>query len=152
MISLSGGESDIDLLRPDLEVNSHDDIHNTKTFSILDELLARPPTHNSTNTTTSTTSSTISHPLSFMITTTAHSTISTTNSILTLRYQPTTTTLSTPTTPPLHTSYNTSSSPINPNPPSPLWENPKLHPPIHNPNTCRSPSTSFPITPTISQN
>ena len=43
MISLSGGESDTDLLGPDLGVNSHEDIHTAKSFSILDELIASPP-------------------------------------------------------------------------------------------------------------
>ena len=67
---LSGGESDTDLLGPDLDVNSHEDIHTMKPFSRLDEMLPRPPIHNSTNTTMSTTLYTITHPLSFMITTT----------------------------------------------------------------------------------
>ena len=53
-----------------------------------------------------------------MITTTAHSTKRTTNPTPTLRHQPTAIRLSTSTTPPLHTSYNTSPLPINPNPPS----------------------------------
>ena len=120
MISLSGGESDTDLLGPDPDANSQEDMHITKPFSILDELPASLPIRNSTKTTTSTTSSTISYPLCFMITTTAHSTVSTTNSTLTLRYhQPTATTLPTSTTPaPPHTSYNTSPSPIHPYPPS----------------------------------
>ena len=60
MILVSGG--DIDILGPDLVVNSHEDMHTTKPFSILDELMTSQPTHNLTNTTTSTTSSTISHP------------------------------------------------------------------------------------------
>ena len=74
MISLIGGELHIDPLRPDLSLNSHEDIHTMKPFSILDDLVASPPTHNSTNTNTSTTSFTIFHPLSFMITTAADST------------------------------------------------------------------------------
>ena len=53
-----------------------------------------------------------------MITTTEHSTKRTTNPTPTLRHQPTAIRLSTSTTPPLHTSYNTSPLPINPNPPS----------------------------------
>ena len=87
MISLSGGESDANLLGPDVDVNSHEDIPTTKPFSILEELLTSPPTHNSTNTTTSTTSSTTFHSLSFMITATAYSTISTNNPTLALHYQ-----------------------------------------------------------------
>ena len=78
MIPLSGEESDIDLLGPDPDINSQEDMRITKPFSILDELLASPPIRNSTNTTTPTTSSTITHPLSCMIATTTYSTISTT--------------------------------------------------------------------------
>ena len=71
MILLSGGELDTGLLGPDLDVNFHKDVYNTKPFSILDELMASPPIHYSTNTTKFTKSSTISHPLFFMITTTS---------------------------------------------------------------------------------
>ena len=78
MISLSGGESDIDLLGPDPDINSQEDMRITKPFSILYELLASPPIRNSTNTTTPTTSSTITHPLSCIIATITYSTISTT--------------------------------------------------------------------------
>ena len=74
MILLIGDELHIDLLRPDLSLNSHEDIYTMKPFSILDDLVASPPTHNSTNTNTSTTSFSIFHPLSFMITTAANST------------------------------------------------------------------------------
>ena len=108
MISLSGGESDTDLLRPHLDTNSQEDMHTTTPFSTLDELLASPPIRNSTNTTPSSTSSTIAHPLYCMTITTTHSTISTTNPTLTLQYQPTVITLPTSTIPPPpHTSYNT---------------------------------------------
>ena len=125
----SGGESDTGLPVPDLDVNSHEEIHTMKHFSILDELVASPSTHNSTNSTTSTTSSTHSHLFCFMITTIPHSTISTANPTFTLRHQPTSTTLSTPTTPLLHTSYNTSPSPINQNPPSTTTVKSKTTPP-----------------------
>ena len=132
MISLSGGESHVDLLGSDLSFNSREVIHTMKPFSILDDLVASPPTHNFTNTTTSTTSFTIFHPLSFMITTAAdstpatnysntqqnttptHTTITTktkksptTHILRTLWNEATTTTLSTSTTPPLHTSCTT---------------------------------------------
>ena len=80
----SGGESDTGLLVPDLDFNSHEEIHTMKQFSILDELVASPSTHNSKNSTTSTTSSTISHLFCFMVTTTPHSTISTANTTFTL--------------------------------------------------------------------
>ena len=92
----------------------------TKPFSILDELLASPPIHNTTNTGKSTTSSTTTHPLYCIITTTVHSIISTTNPTLALRHQPCATILNTSTTtpPPPHTSHNTSFSPIHPHPPS----------------------------------
>ena len=134
VISLSGRESYRDLLVPDLDVNSHEDTHTTnhaqRPFSILDELMTSPATHNSTITTTSTTSSTISHPLSFMITSTAHSTISTTNPMPTIRHQPATTTLSNSTTPPLHTSYNTSPLQLTQIQHPPRQQNPELHPPF----------------------
>ena len=79
MISLSGGESTIDLLGSDLDINSREDRCTIKHFSIIDELLASPPIHNSSNTTTSSTSSTIN----------------TTIPTHTLRHQPTTTGLPT---------------------------------------------------------
>ena len=50
-ISISGGESNADLPVPALDVNSHEDIHTSKPFSILDELMVSLPTHNSTHTT-----------------------------------------------------------------------------------------------------
>ena len=61
MISLSGGESDIDLMGSDPDTNYREDMRTTKHFSILDKLLASSTTRNSTNSTTSTTSSTINH-------------------------------------------------------------------------------------------
>ena len=134
VISLSARESYRDLLVPDLHINSHEDTHTTnhahRPFSILDELMTSPATHNSTITTTSTTSSAISHPLSFMITSTAHSTMSTTNSTSTIRHQPATTILSTSTTPPLHTSYNTSPLQLTQIHHPTRQQNPELHPPL----------------------
>ena len=119
MISLSGGESDIDFLGSDPDTNSREDMRTTKPFSILDELLASPLIRNSTNTTTSTTSSTITHPLSCMIVTTTYSTINTTIPTHTLRHQPTAATLPTSTTPlSPNTSYNASPSPIHTHLPS----------------------------------
>ena len=119
MISLSCGDSDIDLLRSDPDTNSLEDMCTTKSFSILHELLASPPIRNSTNNTTSTTSSTITHPLSYMTVTTAYSTINTTISTHTIRHQPTAATLSTSPTPSSpNTSYNVSLSPIRTHPPS----------------------------------
>ena len=103
MISLSGGESDIDLLGSDPYTNSREDMRTKKHFSVLDELLASPPIHNSTNTTKSTTSSTID----------------TTIPTHTLRHQPTAATLPTSTTPlSPNTSYNASPSTIHTHPPS----------------------------------
>ena len=142
MILIRGGESDTDFLGPDLDVNCCEDIHTTKPFSILDELMPSLSTHNSTNTTMSTPSSAISHQLSSMIITTAHSTISTNKSTPTKRYQPTAVSLSTSRTPPQHTSYTASPLPIYPNPPFTTRKNSKLRPPMQNSNTCHSPSTS----------
>ena len=119
MVSLSCGESDTDLQGSNPGANSQEDMHTTKPFSILDELLDSPPICNCTNTTASTTYFSIAHPLCCIITTTAHYTVSTTNPTLTLRHQPTATTLSSSTThPPPHTPYVTSPSPIHPQPPS----------------------------------
>ena len=184
IISLISGESDTDLLGPDLDLNLHEDMDTTKLYSILDELMASPPTHNtkqqySTNTTTSTTSSTILHPLSAMTTTITHSTINTTNPLM----QQTTATHNTTLhqlihqsprkqkNPPLHTSSkhcNTKLLLLQYPPPQhhhyahPIMhllyqltqthhpqprQNPKIHAPIHNPDTCNSPSTSSPIAP-----
>ena len=154
MISLSSGESDIDLLGSDPDTNSLEDMRTTKRFSILDELLASPPIRNSTNTTTSTTSTTVTHPLSCMIVTTTYSTINTTIPAHTLRHQSTAATLPTSTTPlSPNTSYNASPSTIHTHPPSTSTaKNPNPHPLIYNPSICHSPSTSFQITPTTSQN
>ena len=84
MISLRGGESDVDLLGPDLSLDLQEDLDTKKRYSIIDELMDGPPTHHtkyqhSTNTTTSTIFSTVSHPLSTRNTTTTHSTINTTS-------------------------------------------------------------------------
>ena len=116
MISLSGWELNADFLGPDWDVTYHKYVHTTKPFSILDELMASPPTHNSANTNTFTISSTISHPLTLMITTTSHSTISTINHSSTIRHQTAATILFTSITPPLQTSYKISPLPINTNP------------------------------------
>ena len=118
MISLSGWELDTDFLGPDLDVIYHKDVHTIKPFSILNELMTSLPTHNSTNTNTFTISCTISHPLTLMIITTSHSTISTINPSPTIRHQPTATILFTTITPPLQTSYKISPLLINANPPS----------------------------------
>ena len=87
IILLIGGESDINLLGPDLGLDLYEDMDTTKLYSILDELMASKTTYNikhqySTNTTTSTTPSNISHSLSNMTITATHSTITTTNPIL----------------------------------------------------------------------
>ena len=60
IILLIGGESDINLLGPDLGLDLYEDMDTTKLYSILDELMASKTTYNikhqySTNTTTSTT-------------------------------------------------------------------------------------------------
>ena len=46
IISLSGGKSDTDLLGHDLDLNLNENMDTTKPYSILDELVACPPTHN----------------------------------------------------------------------------------------------------------
>ena len=84
MISLSGSESDVSLLGPDLGLHLEEDLETTKPYFTIDELMDGPPTHHtkyqhSTNTTTSTIFSTVSHPLFTMTTTTTHSTINTTS-------------------------------------------------------------------------
>ena len=84
MISLSGGESDVDLLGPDLVLDLEEDSDTNKPYSIIDELLDGPPTHHtqyqhSTNTIISIIFSTVSHPLSTMTTITTRSIISTTS-------------------------------------------------------------------------
>ena len=75
----------------------------------------------------------------------------TTHILKMLRHQPTATTPSTSITPPLRTSYNKYPLPINPNLLSTTTSKSKINPPIHNPNTYHSPSTSSPIAPTTSQ-
>ena len=57
MIWLSGGESDVDLLGPDVGLGLEEDLDTTKPYSIIDELMDSPPTHHtkyqhSTNTIT----------------------------------------------------------------------------------------------------
>ena len=84
MISLSGGEFDVDLLGPDLGLGLEEDLDTTKPYSIIDKLLDGPLTHHTKyqhfrNTITSTIFSTVSQPLSIMTTTTTHSTINTTS-------------------------------------------------------------------------
>ena len=110
IISLSGGESDKDLLGSDPDTNSREDMRIKKHFSILDELLASPPIHNSTNTDMSTTSFTTN----------------TTISTHTFRHQPTAATLLTSTTPlSPNTSCNASPLPFHTNPPSTSTSTPK---------------------------
>ena len=113
MISLNGGESDIDLLGSDPYTNSREDMRTKKHFSVLEELLASPPIHSSTNSTKSTTSSTIN------ITIPTH----------TLRHQPTAATLPTSTRPlSPNTSYNVPPSPIHTHPTSTSTAKPKSTP------------------------
>ena len=113
IISLSGGKSDKDLLRSEPDTNSREDMRIKKHFSILNELLASPPIHNSTNTDMSTTSFTTNTSIS------NH----------TLRHQPTPATLPTSTTPlSPKTSCNASPLPLHTNPPSTLTSTPKSTP------------------------
>ena len=153
MISISGGESDIDLLGSNPDTNYREDMRTTKHFSILDEILTTPPTRNSTNTTSSTTSSTITHPLSYMIVTTAHSTINTTISTHTLRHN-----LPLPHFQPQQHHYHQTHPTMHHLHQSPHIHHPfpqqnlDPHPLTYNPSICHSPSTSFQVTPTASQN
>ena len=67
IIWLSGSESDVDLLGPDLVLDLEEDLDTTKSYSIIDELMYSPPTHHakyqhSTNTIMFTILSTVSHP------------------------------------------------------------------------------------------
>ena len=48
MIWLSGGESDVDLLGPDVGLGLEEDLDTTKPCSIIDELMDSPPTHHTT--------------------------------------------------------------------------------------------------------
>ena len=92
IISLSSGESDVNLLEPDLGLDLEEDLDITKPYSIIDELMDGPPTHyqhsqnylhqykHSMTTTTFTIFSMVSHLLSTMTTTTTHSTINTASS------------------------------------------------------------------------
>ena len=123
IISLSGGESDKDLLGSDPDTNSREDIRIKKHFSILDELMASPPMHNSTNTDMSTTSFTTN----------------TTISTHTLRHHPTSAPLPISTTPlSPNTSCNASPLPLHTNPPSSIIDtrilvyrnNPRAYTPI----------------------
>ena len=130
MISLSGGELDT----PNTDGNNQNDIHIIKPISILDELLASPPIDNSTNTTMSTSPSTISRPLySIITTTTRHFATNIIDSNPTLLHQSTVTTLPTHTTPPSHSSCNTSPSPTYLNPPSTSTAKSKTTPSITQP-------------------
>lgn len=45
IISLSSGESDVNLLEPDLGLDLEEDLDITKPHSIIDELMDGPPTH-----------------------------------------------------------------------------------------------------------
>ena len=137
IISLSGGESDKDLLGSDPDTNSWEDMCIKKYFSILDELLASPPIHNSTNTDMSTTSFTTN----------------TTIPTHTLQHQPTAATLPTSTTPlSPNTSFNASPLPLHTNLPSTSTSTPKCTPLTYDPSICHSPFNSFQVTPTTSQN
>ena len=46
IVLLSGGESDTNLLGPDMGLNLHEGMNTTKPYSILNELMAIPPNHN----------------------------------------------------------------------------------------------------------
>lgn len=66
IISLSGGESNIDLLEADIGLDLQEDLDTNKPYSITDELMNDPPTHHakyqlSTNTITPTIFYTVSH-------------------------------------------------------------------------------------------
>ena len=94
IISLSGGESDVDLLGPDFGLDIEEDLNTTKPYSIIDELMDGPTTHHTkyqhfTNTITSTIFSTVSHPLSTRTTTKTHSTINSTSPIPTTSHNDT---------------------------------------------------------------
>ena len=45
MISLSGGESDVNLLEPNLGLDLAEDLDTIKPYSIIDELMDSPSTH-----------------------------------------------------------------------------------------------------------
>ena len=45
VISLSSGESDVDLLGPDLSLGFEEDLDTTKPYFIIDKLMDGPPTH-----------------------------------------------------------------------------------------------------------
>ena len=146
MISLSGVESDVDILGPDLGLNLEEDLDTTKPYSIIDELMDGPPTHHTkyqhSTFQHSTTFSNVSHSLSTMTTTTKHSTINTTSPTPTASHNdmrqnttPAHTRITTTTNIPCHTLLkNTTSTHQNPH---------------HQKHTslCTPPKTSLPTTP-----
>ena len=72
IISLSGGDSDTELMEPEENLNV------TRPYSIIDELMHGPPNSYTIHQTSTIPSSTISHPLATMVTTISASTINTT--------------------------------------------------------------------------
>ena len=52
IISLRGGESDIELLGPDFGLDLKEDQNTTKPYSIIDELMDGPPTHRTNHSST----------------------------------------------------------------------------------------------------
>ena len=113
IISLSGGESDSDLLGPDFGRDPKEDL-NTRRYSIIDELMDGPPTHRTIHSNTRETTK----PTHTQITTTTTNkplSLSPTHILKTLRQNTTVTTPSTSTSPPLP---KTSPSPTVPHQPS----------------------------------
>ena len=113
IISLSGGESDSDLLGPDFGRDPKEDL-NTRRYSIIDELMDDPPTHRTIHSNTRETTK----PTHTQITTTTTNKplpLSPTDILKTLRQNTTVTTPSTSTSPPLP---KTSPSPTVPHQPS----------------------------------
>ena len=118
LISLSGGESDMDLLGPDFGLDPKEDLNTTRTYSIIDELMDGPPAHRTNHSSTRETTT----PAHTQITTTTTNKLSTTHILKTLRQHTTVTITSTSTSPPLpkisppsaipHQSSTTTSKPI----------------------------------------
>ena len=96
IISLSGGECDIDLLGPDLGLDPKEDLNTTKPYSITDELMDGPATHQTNYSSTRETTK----PTHTQITTTTNKT-PTTHILKALHQHTTVTTPSTSTLPPL---------------------------------------------------
>ena len=72
IISLSGGDSDTELMEPE------EDLNETRPYSIIDELMDGPPNSYTIHQTSTIPSFAISHPLATMVTTITASTINTT--------------------------------------------------------------------------